>query len=237
MKIRRVSDKLVRNFRLRLNHISDTHSGFPKLCGRFDAVIHTGDFFPNSIHLQTGNRTQEMMFQQTWLEEHLNEMKLWLQGHTFLYVLGNHDFLHAALMEQILCSAGIKAIDITNKMVTYEAVNFYGFPYVPAINGMFCYEREIPEMQAEVDKIVPILNETFIDVLACHAPLYKTLDLSMGNQLCGSTVIADALDYKISKNMTPAYYLCGHIHEAHGITVRNGMVVSNAACTQNILEV
>lgn len=236
MKIKRVSDKVVRNFKMRLMHISDSHGGFPRLNGKYDAIIHTGDFFPNSRHV-FDNKNLEMAFQLEWLRDSIPLIKAWLQGHTFLYVPGNHDFLNHDLMEMELRSEGIEAINLTDRLFTFQGVNFYGFPYIPAINGAWNYEREIPEMQIEVDKMVEQLNKTHVDVLACHAPPYKMLDLSLGNQLLGSTVIADALDYKINKDMLPSYYLCGHIHEAHGVSVRNGVVFSNAATTYQIIEV
>jgi Icc-related predicted phosphoesterase len=49
--------------------------------------------------------------------------------------------------------------------------------------------------------------------------------------------MVNALDYKINKDMMPMAYLCGHIHESHGLTVRNGILVSNAAVTYQIIEV
>lgn len=238
MKIKRVSDSVARNFRLRLCHVSDTHGGFPRLHGRYDAVIHTGDFFPNSHHVQTGNKVQEAIFQMNWLESHVADLKQQLQGHPYLFVLGNHDFVRPEMVEQFLNSEGVQAIDLTDKIVTHQGVNFYGFPYVPTIGGnMWNYEKAIPEMQEEVDKMVEVLNKTYVDVLACHAPIYKCLDLSYANQILGNSVMAHALDYKLSKDMMPTTYLCGHIHEAHGLTLHNGMLVSNAAITYQIIEV
>lgn len=237
MKIKRVSDEVVRSFRMRLCHISDTHGTFPKLHGRYDIVLHTGDFFPNSHHVMQSNKTREMEFQLQWLRDNIVNLKAQLQGHTMLYVLGNHDFLHPDLMEMELGSEGIKAINLTDKVTTFGDVNFYGFPYVPAIDGTWNYERELPEMQVEVDKMVATLNQTHVDVLACHAPPYKVLDLTIGNELIGSTVMANALDYKIARDMMPTHYLCGHVHEAHGVATRNGLLVSNAATAKQIIEV
>lgn len=237
MKIKRISDQFVRNFKMRIMHVSDTHGRFPRLYGRYDVIVHTGDLFPNSHHVSTGNRVQEAIFQHNWLRDEMKEFKTWLGGHPFLYVPGNHDFTPSAMMEFDLRNEGIEAFDLTDKMLTFQGVNFYGFPYVPAINGMWNYEREIPEMQVEVDKMVLELNKQYVDVLACHAPIHKCLDLSMGNEILGSTVIANALDYKVSRDMLPANYLCGHIHEANGMSLRNGMLVSNAATTKHIIEV
>lgn len=223
---------------MRLCHVSDTHGGFPRLHGRYDAVVHSGDFFPNSHHVMTGNKVQEAVFQMNWLESHVSDMKQQLQGHPYLFVLGNHDFLNPDMVEHFLNSEGVKAINLTDKVVTHGGVNFYGFPYVPAIGGnTWNYEREIPEMQVDVDRMVEVLNKTYVDVVVAHAPIHKCLDLSYSNQVLGSTVIANALDYKLNKEMQPMCYLHGHIHEAHGLSMRNGMLVSNAAVTYQIIEV
>lgn len=221
---------------MRLCHVSDTHGKFPRLYGRYDAVIHTGDFFPNSHAVMVGDRNAEMSFQLRWLRENMEEMKSWLQGHPFLYVPGNHDFLHSSLMEFEMRQVGLEAFDLTDKILTFKGVNFYGFPYVPYISGMWNYERHLPDMQPHIDKMVSEINNTYVDVIASHAPPYKQLDLTMGNEIVGCQSMATALDYKISKDMMPSYFLCGHIHEANGMTVRGGMMISNAATTRHIIE-
>lgn len=223
---------------MRICHVSDTHGGFPRLHGKYDAVVHSGDFFPNSHHVMTGNKVQEAVFQMKWLEDHVTDLKQQLQGHTMLFVLGNHDFLNPDMMSQFLNSEGVAAVNLTDQRVNHMGVNFYGFPYVPSIGGnIWNYERELPEMQVEVDKMVDAINATYTDVIVAHAPIHKCLDLSYGNMILGSSVIANALDYKINKDMMPTTYLHGHIHEANGLTVRNGMLVSNAATTYQIVEV
>lgn len=218
--------------------MSDTHGGFPRLHGRYDAVVHTGDFFPNSHHVANGNKEKEAIFQMQWLKDNVSDLKQQLQGHTYLFILGNHDFVDHNMMAQFLNSEGVMAISLHDRIVSHAGVNFYGFPYVPAIGGnTWNFEREHPNMMEEVDKIVPILNSTYVDVLACHAPLNNCLDLSYGNQVLGNAVMANALDYKIEPEKLPRYYLCGHIHEAHGLARRNNMLVSNAATTYQIIEI
>jgi Icc-related predicted phosphoesterase len=223
---------------MRICHTSDTHGGFPKLHGPYDIVVHSGDFFPNSHALyNNGDKQAEATFQSEWLCLNIRNMKKWLQESPFLFVLGNHDFMNPDAMESLLRTEGITAINLTDKIITYDNVNFYGFPYIPYISGDWNYEREIPEMQVEVDKMVTELNNKYVDVLVCHAPIHGTLDKTWGNEVVGSSVIANALDYKISKDTMPSYYLHGHIHEAHGIAIRNNILVSNAGTTQHLLEI
>lgn len=235
-KIKRVSDAVSRKFQKRICHVSDTHGGFPRLHGRYDLVLHTGDFFPNSHHVLSNNKNLEMAFQLQWLRDNITNIKQWLNNHVLIYVPGNHDFLHPDLMEHELQKAGIKAFGIANRLFSFEGTNFYGFPYVPTIDGSWNYERGIPEMQQECDKMAEVLNQTFVDVLCCHAPPYGCLDLTYGNEVIGSTVIGTTLDYKIARDMLPPVYLCGHVHEANGFRVRNGQLISNAATTYQIVE-
>lgn len=236
-KIRRVSDSSPRKFKKRICHVSDTHGGFPRLHGRYDIIVHTGDFFPNSHHIATRNFNREMAFQLQWLRDSAYDIKLWLNGHDLYYVPGNHDFLHHDLMEFELQKLGIIAYSLADRILDREGLTFYGFPYVPTIDGSWNYERDIPEMQVECDKMAEALNNTKVDLLCCHAPPYGTLDLTYGNEVIGSTVMGNTLDYKISKDMLPPVYLCGHVHEANGLRMRGSQLVSNAATTYQIIEI
>ncbi len=238
MIIKRISDSFVKKNKLRICHFSDNHGKLPTLYGRFDAVVCTGDFFPNTPMVLSGQKNLEMAFQLDWTRQNANAIKKWLRGTPMFICMGNHDFLHPDLFVGALMELGVNNItSLHDRVVEFEGCSFYGFPYVPAISGSWNYEREIPEMQVEVDKMVSVLNSTKVNVIAAHAPIHGTLDLSMGNARLGSSIIANALDFSIDKSHLPRYYLHGHIHEANGIAFRNGMVVSNAATTQQIIEV
>lgn len=238
MKIKRVSDAIVRAYKLRMCHVSDTHGGFPRLHGRYDCVVHTGDFCPNSTCVDTGDKVGEAAAQLQWVADNISPIKQWLNGHDLLFVLGNHDFLDPDKFVALLAANGVRAINLMDRVTSYFGVNFYGFPYVPAIGGnMWNYEREAPEMQKEVDRMLEDLQKTKVDVICAHAPLVRTLDLSYSNQILGSSIIANMLDYKIDDDKRPSHYLHGHIHEAHGLTLRNGMLISNAAITYQIIEI
>jgi Icc-related predicted phosphoesterase len=238
--IKRVSDKIARNFKMRIMHISDTHGLFPRLYGSFDVVLHSGDIFPNSPEgfNEKGNFVQEAAFQIKWLRENLPRIRQELQGRTLLFILGNHDFISHEMLESEFNSNGIKAISLHDKIVTYESVNFYGFPYIPYINGTFAYEKVPADMEAEVDKMIEKINQqTYVDIWVCHAPPANILDLSKSNVHFGSNSILNALNYKLSKEKHPTAVCFGHIHESHGVTIRNGILFSNAATSKNIIEI
>lgn len=221
----------------RLLHISDTHGCFPELQGRFDLIIHSGDILPTSMACMNSCKSGEIFFQERWLQTNANLLVEWLNGAPIIFIPGNHDFMSPASIEFILNKAGANSMNASNKLITFENINFYGFPYVPIINEMWNYERDIPEMLDEVEGLISFLNSTYIDVLITHSPLYGILDRTYSNLSVGNTVLTNSLDFKLNKDMNPVAMLCGHIHENNGISVKNGMLISNAATTQHIIEI
>lgn len=221
---------------MRILHGSDWHGHIPKLLGNFDITISSGDFFPNSKYFTT-DRPKEIDLQYQWLKSKIPILKEYLWGRPFLFIMGNHDFCSPDRMEEILIKGGINAINLTDKLITYEGVNFYGFPYIPYYHGFWNYECTPIEMYEHIKKMVNTLNTSYVDVLVTHSPPYKCLDLTHGNVEMGSTAIANALDYQLNEGMLPQALLCGHCHEASGITMRNGMLVSNAALRQHIISI
>lgn len=216
----------------RLLHISDTHGRLPTLIGNFDVVVHSGDMSPNFSRDST--ETQKEMY---WWEENVERVKEWLQGTPFLFTLGNHDFLNGFWLEGMFRSHGIEAYCLHDRIVSLNNVNFYGFPYVPPINGSYNFECYADEMDEHLRKMSAAINKTYVDVLVAHCPPYNCLDLSESGKHYGNTQLGTLLDYQTQRDMMPGYLLCGHIHAAHGITIRNGLLVSNAATVQQILEI
>jgi Icc-related predicted phosphoesterase len=218
---------------MRLIHTSDTHGRFNPLLGIWDYVVHSGDFCPNFNH----GINLESYYQQEWLESKTEEIKNWIHGKPFLFCLGNHDYLSPGTFEKVLRAGGVEAYDLTDKTVLFDGMNFYGFPYVPPINGRYAYELGVPEMTERVDALISESEKNYIDIVVAHCPIGGCLDLdSHQNMRFGNQVMTTALDYKWDKNKLPQAYLCGHIHSAHGVTIRNGVLVSNAATYQNIIS-
>jgi len=223
---------------MRILHISDTHGSFVPLYGSFDIVVHSGDFFPDP----PGNppyKDQVGLWQLDWLKDNMLFFKEWVQNHPFLFSLGNHDHADPFEMEKLLIDNGIKAICLHDKINSFDNINFYGFPYVPYINGSFAYEREVPEMSVEVESMLKKIKSSYVDILVCHAPPYQILDLSYDQRHLGNSVMSNALlSKKLSPdNNGPTYYLCGHIHHSRGLSMINNMLFSNAAVFQQIIEV
>lgn len=217
---------------MRLCHVSDTHGTFPKLLGTFEVVVHSGDFSRNFKRDQ-----DEVSNEMDWVEESIPAIKGWLQGRPLLFTFGNHDFMNPYWFEGLLNSEGIRAVCLHDKITTWEGVNFYGFPYIPPINGRWAYECTADEMAGHFDDMAKAINQTYTDVIVAHAPPGNCLDLSKSNHRWGNSQMNTFLDYQVHKDMDPMYLLCGHVHESHGLMMRNGLLVSNAAVTHHVLEI
>lgn len=219
---------------MRIIHVSDTHGKFPELKGYGQVVVHSGDFCPDFIC----NDNQPAYYQEIWLKEKVVQIKNWLNGRPLLFCLGNHDHISPTVFEKVLKDAGIEAYDLTEKVVVYGSVNFYGFPYVPTINGKYAYECNIYQMQDRVDAMLAVTEVMYIDVIVAHCPPANCLDYDhYQDRHFGNTSLTQALDYKWSRDMLPQAILVGHIHSNNGVTIKNGVLISNAATTQNIIEI
>jgi Icc-related predicted phosphoesterase len=220
---------------MRLLHISDTHGQFKPLRGSFDIIVHSGDLPPDPPKSMGQNKLGP--WQLDWVKNNIAEFKEWLQGKPFLFCGGNHCFYNPYRFEELLNEAGIKAICLHNKITSFEGVKFFGFPFVPPINGSFAYETDNETMIKHCDYMSKLMNETYVDVIVAHCPPYNCLDANpLDGHHFGNRTMCDLLDYKLTKKMRPKWYLCGHIHSANSITVRNGLMVSNAARTQHIIQ-
>ena len=220
---------------MRIKHTSDNHGLLPKLIGTFDCVVSSGDFFPDCPY-QYRDRSKYIEFQLKWLEAQVYDIKKWLGGRPILMVGGNHDFLSYSIVENVLRNEGITCFDLTDKIITHDFVNFYGFPYVPVIDESFAYELDLDDMQEKVDEMVSELNNTRVDVLVCHSALRNILDLAYNSARYGSTILADGVINKINKDMLPDVICHGHIHQP-GIMVKSGILFVNSATSQHIIEI
>ena len=214
---------------MKLVHVSDTHSLFPKL-PEGDVIVHTGDLCPNATR---GKREIEVPFQAGWVRGNITRFKEWIGARPFLFVQGNHDFTPNVC--DILVENGIDAHDISNKKLTVGGLTYYGFPFVPYIAGEWNWEVHGDQMQREIRRLRDILEENPVDILCCHAPIYGILDMYYTH--CGNLHMADLFNYGLAREKWPKVYLHGHIHEANGETTLDEMRISNAATTVHLIPI
>lgn len=225
---------------MRIAHISDTHGGFPTLPKNVDIVVHSGDFIPNGRYLTLNSRVNlemELNIQAQWLERKGRKIREWLGGRKFLFCCGNHDFVCPV---EIMQSFGIDAHSITEKEYTFEEKTFYGFPYIPYIDGMWNFERTAFEMSKEAETLRETLKHIPVDILVSHCPPHGVLDYVVNmygdRHHLGNTFMASMFSWDTDVPK-PKTLLCGHVHESHGVQYAFDMLVSNAATVVNIINI
>lgn len=207
---------------MRILHMSDTHGLPPSPEGDYDVIVHSGDMLPNRTF---GIKPVEHEFQKHWVHENLTRLHPRYWSKPFLYCPGNHDYYDPTpFMREI----GIDARLICNNGEEVGGVLFYGFPWTPTFfdwNWMCGPE----EMRHHLESVPSV------DVLVGHGPVHGVLDRNRQGERCGSREVRKYLQNVV---MPPKLFLHGHIHEAAGMRGwSRGIVVSNAACIQQIVEV
>ncbi len=219
---------------MRICHLSDTHAKFPPLKGIFDVVVHSGDWLPDFLAPYEFRAEA----QEGWIIKNIDTIRTWLNNKPFLFSQGNHDFANPDRVEKLLRQAGIQAYNTENKIVSLFDYNFYGFPWLPYINGNFNYELEEKPMITEINNLADTLNKNYVDVLIAHCPPYKLLAEDLRNGIeYGNREFRQLLDFKLQKDMMPQLICTGHIHSGSGIKPYKNTLISNAATTQFILEI
>lgn len=214
---------------MRILHISDTHGLPPEPIDKdFDIVVHSGDFMPNRTF---GQRLIEEPFQKYWLETNAPRISPLYKTKPFLVVPGNHDYIDAV---PILRAAGFDARFLADTHLEVEGVTFYGHPWTPEFCG-WNWMCKRTEMALRLQSFAELANQGAVDVLVTHGPMYGVLDRNQDGERCGCPVLKRAIQ---DARHSPKALLHGHIHEAKGLmTWSRGMRISNAACTQRIVEV
>ena len=217
---------------MKILHCSDLHGRhLNKISDDVDLVINSGDWMPSSNPL-----SKEISFQEDWLKTNGQRIKDYLNNKTLLFASGNHDFCDPV---PILSKIGVRIINITDHLYIHKdsGLSFYGFPYIPFIYNHWNNERELPEMVKEFDSMIETIKGARldqIDILVAHCPPYGILDKNREGSSIGNRVLINRIDYC---DFSPNYILCGHVHENSGVVSYNYITISNAACTQQILEV
>lgn len=208
---------------MKIVHVSDTHGYMPKLL-EGDVVVHSGDFCPNRSF---GIRSIEDTYQPYWIESKGPQLRAWIGERPLLIVHGNHDFINTV---SLLRAQGIEAYDLDDKRLDHGGLVFHGFPWVPSFGP---WNRGISEKEISL-RLLQVDMEG-VDIFVSHCPMYGVLDRNAEGERCGSRSLRS--HFQESPHV-PKYLLHGHIHEAAGILGwSRGMIVSNAATTQRIIDV
>jgi Icc-related predicted phosphoesterase len=88
-------------------------------------------------------------------------------------------------------------------------------------------------MAKYIDEMDAAMKDYENVVIAAHCPPMGILDKARGGVSYGNSLMANYLSYKA---LNVRAFLCGHIHEDHGITMFSNILISNAACVVHNLQ-
>lgn len=228
-------------------HVSDSHSFLVPIPEEAEVVCHSGDLLPNLTRDFYGDRAKietEQNYQRAWIRRNAKRLQNWIGSRKFIFSSGNHDYIDPTI---IMREIGIDAKCIDLERYTYKGIVFYGFPFVPFMDGEWNLECEGDEMARHIRRLRDELQrEPRIDVLLAHCPPNGILDcrivvrnqgeITFVDQHEGNKQLTGLLSY-IEEWSLPQVLLCGHLHPHYGVVEEFGLTVSNAATKANLLEV
>lgn len=220
---------------MRLAHISDCHGHFPDIHFKNNIIINSGDWFPDCSSAWSKKSVKEER-QKEYFYKNINKIKSWIGSKPYFFINGNHDFVKSDDLENMFQTNGINAKSLENKIVSYENLTMYGFPYAPYINGNFNYELTPDDMVYKVNELINILDTNFVDVLVLHCPIKGELSSETFTDY-GNLILRDKL-LSLDKDKIPGLILCGHLHEASGVKYSYDFdsLIINSALTINSID-
>lgn len=187
-----------------------------------DVLVIAGDIQPASIYVQPDEWFRRKFFPLV--------SKLPCK---VVSVPGNHDFWLASHLDGINSIAPSNFACLVDQMATINDINFWGSPWVPYINGSWCFESE-----EGGDDMTDFLKRKFsiipscVDVLITHSPMrFGDMDYSLQwdakkKRPFGSIALRDVLK---DRDKLPCLHFCGHIHSGG----HNCNIFSNSKCEHN----
>lgn len=131
-----------------------------------------------------------------------------------VFVPGNHDLPEPP--------AGLEADNADGRIAEAAGLRIAGLGGSGPHHFGFPYEWTEEEADATLSRIFGASQS--VEVLLCHAPpLNCKLDRMWDGKQVGSHAVTDWI-----KRAQPQLFVCGHIHEAHGVEWREGVPCLNA---------
>lgn len=198
---------------MRFVAISDTHCRHNSVkLPKGDVLLHAGDVS------YKGNK------------EEVADFLKWFSKQPFTYkifIAGNHDFYlektKATDLEKMILK---NIIYLNDSGVTIEGLNIWGSPITPWFFN-WAFNRHRGEEIQKHWELIP----TNTDILMTHGPVLGINDTVLNSQHVGCReLLRKVIEIK------PKVHVCGHIHEAAGVTEKFGAKFINACVLNDSYE-
>lgn len=191
---------------MRLVFISDTHSMHPWMTiPEGDILFHAGDFSKRG-------RPEEVRDFLDWYAALPHPVKI--------FIAGNHDFMAERDPEAFRAMIPDNLIYLEDSGTTVEGLRIWGSPIQPWFFDWAFNRERGAEIRAHWD-LIPLDT----DILLTHGPPYGILDQVLRT---GHPVGCRDLGKKI-KETAVKIHAFGHIHEAYGTVIQEGVQYINAS--------
>lgn len=185
-------------------------------------LVIAGDIHPCYIHIDADRWFRDEFF--PFVRE-LAKKSIYVVA-----IPGNHDFwLTDYLAWKIDCELPPNFHLLLDKEEIFYGLHFYGTPWVPWINGNWCFEASNKTLEYAFAGI----PESRIDVLIAHSPPlinHQQIDISTQKDRSCWRHFGSRELLKEIKLKSPRYLFCGHIHSGdhgvHNIECEGGRICS-----------
>ncbi len=186
--------------------ISDTHGRHHQLqLPDGDLIIHAGDISMKGMKVE--------------IEDFLN----WYSGLDYkhkIFIAGNHDFyFEDRPAPEIEAMIPDNVIYLQDNAIEIEGLTIWGSPITPWFYD-WAFNRQRGE---EIKKYWDAIPDN-ADIVITHGPMFGALDRTRTGYLVGCEDLYNRL-----MEVKPKYHICGHIHEAYGMRIKDGIECINAS--------
>jgi Calcineurin-like phosphoesterase len=167
-----------------------------------DIALIAGDVCPLDDH--------SLLRQRRWLEEEFTRWLKRLPAEHVVGIAGNHDLVFA--LEGGSMVPHLPWHYLNDSGVELCGLRLYGTPWVPWIGGRWAFQA--PAVNGDrllTERFATVPDE--LDVLIAHTPPYGVLDRTARGENVGSPELLETIQAR-----PPRLVVCGHIHEAYGLT-------------------
>ena len=198
---------------MRFTIISDTHGKHKALrLPPGDVLLHCGDISYN------GCKRDIISFYE-WFSQQPFTHKL--------FVAGNHDSPFTADYSPIKLHVPYNVVYLQDSGVEIQGVKVWGSPVTPVFRSSAFTVAAGAPIRAHWQGI-----PTDTDILLTHGPALGVCDQNANNIHAGCAELAGVLDERRVQ-----VHAHGHIHEAHGVSIRAGRISVNASVVNKRYEV
>lgn len=186
--------------------LSDTHGQHADITlPDGDVLLHAGDLSRRG----TENQVKDFLH---WFGAQKHRHKI--------FIAGNHDFLfETAAAERVAALIPDGVVYLNDSGIEIEGIKIWGSPVQPWFHD-WAFNRQ---RGADIKKHWDLIPQG-TDILLTHGPAEGILDRTVYGKEVGCADLLDAV-----RRVNPSFFVCGHIHEAHGQEVSGRTTFINAS--------